>query len=186
MAQEKKMLSFSAEKGPSEDQFKKLKISHLINKKKNNYENAKAICKFYDDLYNDTDTVCIITETQLAHPAGSLSVHSAPHTPHITSLQSAHGPKVISLEWRRTWMASICSFIAQRNMRNNPISKAILSNLINSRPKSENMRIHFTTKTLRSPRKHWIKTSKADATSYAVHTISLMCFVDSMISFKWR
>eukprot|EP01083_Nonionella_stella_P018522 51582_1 len=69
MAQEKKMLSFSAEKGPSEDQFKKLKISHLINKKKNNYENAKAICKFYDDLYNDTDTVCIITETQLAHPA---------------------------------------------------------------------------------------------------------------------
>eukprot|EP00483_Globobulimina_turgida_P000641 UN00641 len=63
------MLSFSAKAGPSEDQFKKLKISHLIDKKKKNYDIAKKICEFYDDLYNDTDTVCIITDTQLAHPA---------------------------------------------------------------------------------------------------------------------
>ena len=63
------MLSFSAKEGPSEEQFKKLKISNLIDNNKNNYDIAKAICNFYDDLYNDTDTVCIITNTQLAHPA---------------------------------------------------------------------------------------------------------------------
>lgn len=63
------MLAFSAKDGPSEAQFKKLKISNLVDKKKNNYEIAKAICAFYDDLYSDTDTVCIITDTELAHPA---------------------------------------------------------------------------------------------------------------------
>eukprot|EP01083_Nonionella_stella_P227467 807032_1 len=63
------MLTFSAKDGPTEDQFKKLKISHLIDKNKNNYDIAKAICAFCDDLYNDTDTVCIITDTEKAHPA---------------------------------------------------------------------------------------------------------------------
>eukprot|EP00484_Ammonia_sp_Unknown_P028628 CAMPEP_0197038080 /NCGR_PEP_ID=MMETSP1384-20130603/15111_1 /TAXON_ID=29189 /ORGANISM="Ammonia sp." /LENGTH=196 /DNA_ID=CAMNT_0042468473 /DNA_START=65 /DNA_END=652 /DNA_ORIENTATION=+ len=63
------MLTFSAKDGPTEEQFKKLKISHLIDAKKNNYDIAKAVCAFYDDLYNDTDTVCIITDTKLAHPA---------------------------------------------------------------------------------------------------------------------
>ena len=63
------MLTFSAKDGPTEEQFKKLKISQFVDKKKNNYDIAKAICQFYDDLYNDTDTVCIITDTELAHPA---------------------------------------------------------------------------------------------------------------------
>eukprot|EP00485_Elphidium_margaritaceum_P002678 CAMPEP_0202698664 /NCGR_PEP_ID=MMETSP1385-20130828/11913_1 /ASSEMBLY_ACC=CAM_ASM_000861 /TAXON_ID=933848 /ORGANISM="Elphidium margaritaceum" /LENGTH=185 /DNA_ID=CAMNT_0049355427 /DNA_START=97 /DNA_END=654 /DNA_ORIENTATION=- len=62
-------ITFSAKEGPNEEQFKQLKISHLVDKKKNNYDIAKAICGFYDELYGDTDTVCIITDEEKAHPA---------------------------------------------------------------------------------------------------------------------
>ena len=63
------MLSFSAKDGPSVEQFKKLKISNLVTANNTNYDIAKAICNFYDDLYNDTDTVCIATDAKLAKPA---------------------------------------------------------------------------------------------------------------------
>ena len=64
------VMMYDPDKGPSADQFKRAKISHLVDVKgRSNYDIAKAICNFYDKLYNDTDTVCIITDTERAHPA---------------------------------------------------------------------------------------------------------------------